>query len=111
LYPSEGCGWYMFDDVMAAKRWLERFAELGMAGVTATGCGIDIPAKIADQILLTKSERKALKRDGTGHRFNFTVTEAKLFIPDENQPLPFAFIPEDFAERARLRREEPGQRR
>jgi hypothetical protein len=49
-----------------------------------------------------------LPRRAKDHGLNLLITEAAFFEADEAQPHPYAFIPELYEERARLRREEPG---
>ncbi len=47
LFCSEGSGWYMRDEAIAAKRYLETFAELGLPGVGADGLPCDIAPDVA----------------------------------------------------------------
>ncbi len=47
LFCSEGSGWYMHDEAIAAKRYLETFAELGLPGVGADGLPCDIARDVA----------------------------------------------------------------
>ncbi len=49
-----------------------------------------------------------MPRRAKDHGLNILITEAAFFEADEAQPRPYAFIPELYEERARLRREEPG---
>jgi hypothetical protein len=107
LFCSEGSGWYMRDEAIAAKRWLETFVALGLPGVAADGLPCDITPDVAKKIAPSLGV-KSLPRRAKDHGLNLLITEATFFEPDEAQPHPYAFIPELYEERARLRREEPG---
>ena len=120
LFPSEGSGWYMRDDALAAKKWLETFWRLscGMLGVTPLGYGADIPAKAArvmetmqipGVVEVTRQKRFASpSKPDKWHGLNLMICEAEIYAIDAKQPKPFAWIGELFAERARIKREEPG---
>jgi hypothetical protein len=90
VFPSEGSGWFMRDDAIGAKRWLETFVRLGLPGLSIGG----LP--------------RGRARDRNGLPYNLIITEAVFFDPDKMQPRPYAFIPRYYRERARLRLEEPG---
>jgi hypothetical protein len=107
LFPSEGSGWYVRDEAIAAKRWLETFVERGLPGADADGLGVDIAPHAAKKIA-TLLGVKRLPQRAKEHSFNLLITEAMFFEADETQPRPYAFIPGYYEERARLRREEPG---
>jgi hypothetical protein len=107
LFCSEGSGWYMRDEAIAAKRWLETFVSLGLPGVTADGLPCDIARAVAKKIAPSLGFKR-LPRIAKEHVLNLLITEAAFFEADETQPRPYAFIPELYDERARLRREEPG---
>ena len=107
LFCSEGSGWYMRDEAIATKRWLEKFVELGLPGVEADGLPCDIAPDVAKKIAPCLGV-KSLPRRAKDHGLNLLITEAAFFEADETQPRPYAFIPELYEERARLRREEPG---
>lgn len=107
LFCSEGSGWYMRDEAIAAKRYLETFAELGLPGVGADGLPCDIAPDVAKKIAPCLGFKR-LPRRAKDHGLNLLITEAAFFEADEAQPRPYAFIPELYEERARLRREEPG---
>jgi hypothetical protein len=107
LFCAQGSGWYMRDEAIAAKRWLETFARLGLPGVDADGLPCDIAPDVANKIAPCLGVRR-LPRRAREHNLCFLITEACFFDVDEAQPRPYAFIPELYAERARLRREEPG---
>ena len=107
LFCSEGSGWFMHDDAIAAKRWLEKFAELGLPGVGADGLPCDIAPDVAKKIAPCLGFKR-LPRRAKDHGLNLLITEAAFFEADETQPRPYAFIPELYDERARLRRDEPG---
>jgi hypothetical protein len=107
LFCSEGSGWYMRDEAIAAKRWLETFVAHGLPGVAADGlpCEIapDVAKKIAPSLGFARLPRRAEE-----HGLNLLITEAVCFKAGKARPHPYAFIPELYKERARLRREEPG---
>jgi hypothetical protein len=107
LFCSGGSGWYMRDEAIAAKRWLETFVALGLPGVAADGLPRDIAADVAKKIAPCLGVKR-LPRRAKEHGLNLLITEAAFFEADEAQPHPYAFIPELYEERARLRREEPG---
>jgi hypothetical protein len=107
LFCSEGSGWYMHDEAIAAKRRLETFAELGLPGVGADGLPCDIAPDVAKKIAPCLGVKR-LPRRAKDHGINLLITEAAFFEADETQPRPYAFIPELYQERARLRRDEPG---
>ena len=107
LFCSEGSGWYMRDEAIAARRWLTKFAELGLPGVEADGLPCDIPPDVAKKIAPCLGV-KSLPHRAKDHGLSLLITEAAFFDADESQPRPYAFIPELYEERARLRREEPG---
>jgi hypothetical protein len=107
LFCSEGSGWYMRDEAIAAERWLETFVALGLPGVAADGLPCDI-APDAGKKIAPCLGFKRLPRRAKEHGLNLLITEAAFFEDDEAQPRPYAFIPELYDERARLRREEPG---
>ena len=107
LFCSEGSGWYMRDEAIAAKRWLETFVSLGLPGVTADGLPCDIAPAVVKKIAPFLGFER-LPRRAKEHGLNLLITEAAFFEADETQPRPYAFIPELYDERARLRREEPG---
>ena len=107
LFPSEGSGWFMRDDAIAARRWLERFVALGLPGVTQNGVSTRI-TKLDAEAIAPFYGAHSLPREPSRHGLYLAVTEACFFDPDPSEPLPHAFIPELFAERARLKREEPG---
>jgi len=107
LFCSEGSGWYMHEEAIAAKRWLETFAELGLPGVAADGLPCDIAPDVAKKIAPCLGFKR-LPRRAKDHGLNLVITEAAFFEADEARPRPYAFIPELYEERARLRREEPG---
>ena len=104
---SEGSGWFMRDEAIAAKRYLETFAELGLPGVAADGLPCDIAPDVAKKIAPCLGFKR-LPRRAKDHGLNLLITEAAFFEADETQPRPYAFIPELYEERVRLRREEPG---
>ena len=107
LFPSEGSGWYMRDDVIGAKRWLEKFVAMGLPGVDA--CGIPINVSNSDARKIGELHgRRRMESASSLHGLHFTVTEACFFDPDPTQTKPYGFIPEIYAERVRLKREEPG---
>ena len=107
LFCAEGSGWYMRDEAIAAKRWLEAFARLGLPGVDANGQPCDIAPDVAKKIAPCLGVKR-LPRRARDHKLDFSITEAAFFDADETQPPPYAFIPKLYDERARLRREEPG---
>jgi hypothetical protein len=107
LFCSEGSGWYMRDEAIAAKRYLETFAELGLPGVGADGLPCDIAPEVAKKIAPCLGFKR-LPRRAKDHGLNLLITEAAFFEADDTQKRPYAFIPELYDERARLRREEPG---
>jgi hypothetical protein len=107
LFCSEGSGFYMRDEAVAAKRWLETFAKLGLPGVGADGLPCDIAPDVAKKIAPCLGFKR-LPRRAKDHGLNLLITEAAFFEADEARPRPYAFIPELYEERARLRREEPG---
>ena len=107
LFCSEGSGWFMHDEAIAAKRYLETFVALGLPGVGADGLPCDIAPDVAKKIAPCLGFKR-LPRRAKDHGLNLLITEAAFFEADETQPRPYAFIPELYDERARLRREEPG---
>jgi hypothetical protein len=107
LFCSEGSGWYMRDEAIAAKRWLETFVALSLPGVTPDGLPCDIAPDVAKKIAPSLGFER-LPRRAKEHGLNLLITEAAFFDADEAQPHPYAFITELYEERARLRQEEPG---
>jgi hypothetical protein len=107
LFPSEGSGWCMRDEAIAAKRWLETFARLGLPGVDAKGFPCDIAPDVAEKLAPCHGVGR-LPRKASEHGLILFITEASLFEEDPTQPRPYAFIPRLYEERARLRSEEPG---
>jgi hypothetical protein len=107
LFCSEGSGWYMRDEAIAAKRWLETFVALGLPGVAVDGLPCDIAPDVAKKIAPSLGVN-SLPRRAKEHGLNLLITEAAFFEAEEAQPHPYSFIPELYEERARLRREEPG---
>jgi hypothetical protein len=107
LFCSEGSGWYMRDEAIAAKRWLETFVALGLPGIAADGLPRDIAPDVAKKIAPSLGFKR-LPRRAKEHGLNLLITEAAFFEADVDQSRPYAFIPELYDERARLRREEPG---
>jgi hypothetical protein len=107
LFPSRGCGWYSRDDIIGAKRWLEKFVSMGLTGVDANGMPATIPASDA-KALGKLFEGKRMATSIREHGLHFTVTKACFFDPAPDQPKPYAFLPGMYEERTRLKREEPG---
>jgi hypothetical protein len=107
LFSSEGCGWYMRDEAIAAKRWLEKFVRLGLPGVGADGLARDVASNIAEKIPPCYGFARWPRR-AKDHGLNLLITEAAFFEEDATHPRPYAFIPRLYEERARLQREEPG---
>ena len=78
LFCSEGSGWYMRDEAIAAKRYLETFVELGLPGVGADGLPCDIAPDVAKKIAPCLGFKR-LPRRAKDHGLNLLITEAAFF--------------------------------
>jgi hypothetical protein len=85
FYPRRGEGWYMSDDVLAAVKWLERFASA--AKWRHDGTPITKQWEIKDA--------------------RFVVKDAWIFTPRDTSEKPFAFLQEIYRQRMQYKRAEP----
>jgi hypothetical protein len=95
LFPRKGSGWYFRDDVIAAKRWLEKFASPG-AAVSKDGLAIPISAKAASRMKLSADDRK--------QGYALIVAKAVFFhvSAEHAQDKPYAFVQRLLDERVRI---------
>ncbi len=91
---------------MALKK-KKKFVALGLWGADANGKPAVI-TKAAAEAIGPFHDMRSLPRDPSKHGFFVAVAEAVFFDSDPSEPRPYGFIPRLFAERARLKREEPG---
>jgi hypothetical protein len=94
LYPHRGSGWYVRDDVIAAKRWCETFSRLG-AAISPEGMPVPITAKAG----------RALRLDAQARKIGFILrpSRACLFHPASDAK-PFEFIRKIYEERRAIKR-------